>query len=193
MGPAHQATPEKSQWRTVLSEYPTGVTIITSVDADRAPVGMVVGTFTSVSEHPPLIGFLPMTSSYTYRLIRAAGRFRASVLGARHEDLCRWFFSCSHAERFSRGDWEYDEDGLPRLRDAVAWFDATVHQVLPAGDHDFVLGEVTDLGLGEHAKGLPLLFLKGGYRSFSHLGHAHLPPDPFSYPAEFGSPYCSLS
>ena len=165
----HPRTPaqEKSWWRAVLGEYPTGVTIITSVDGDGAPVGMVVGTFTSVSEDPPLVGFLPMTSSRTFQHIERTGRFRASVLGAAHEELCRSFFSAAAEDRFAIGDWEYDQHGIPRLRDAVAWFDAAIDRVHPAGDHSFVLGSVEELGLGSGQSGMPLLFLKGGYGSFT--------------------------
>ncbi|GAA0448715.1 flavin reductase family protein [Streptomyces olivaceiscleroticus] len=159
--------PPKSRWRTVLGRYPTGITIITSVDESGGPIGMVVGTFTSVSEDPPLVGFLPQRTSRTYAGIRRAGRFRASVLGAEHEGLCRDFFAAAPEDRFSGDAWEFDEHGVPRLRGAVAWFDATVHDVLPAGDHVMVLGAVADLGLGPGADEAPLVFLNGGYGSFA--------------------------
>jgi len=128
---------------------------------------MIVGTFTSVSEDPPLVGFLPQKTSGTYAKVEHAGRFRASVLGAGHEDLCRTFFSAPPDERFEGQEWEFDEGGIPRLKDAIAWFDATVHDIHPAGDHVMVLGEVTDFGLGPRTGGLPLVFLNGGYGSFT--------------------------
>ncbi|WP_425826051.1 flavin reductase [Streptomyces fractus] len=159
--------PHKSRWRTVLGRYPTGITIITSVDGSGRPIGMVVGTFTSVSEDPPLVGFLPKTTSRTYAGIRRAGRFRASVLGAEHESLCRDFFAAAPEDRFAGDAWEFDAHGVPRLRSAVAWFDATVHDVLPAGDHVMVLGAVDDLGLGPRTDEAPLVFLNGGYGSFA--------------------------
>jgi flavin reductase (DIM6/NTAB) family NADH-FMN oxidoreductase RutF len=155
----------KSRWRTVLGHYPTGISIITSVDGERAPVGMIVGTFTSVSEQPPLVGFLPVSGSRTLAHLRRTGRFRASVLGESHERLCRSFFAANPSDRFAAGEWDFDEYGIPRLGDAVAWFDATVHDILPAGDHVMVLGAVEDLGLGP--RGLPLIFLNGGYGSFT--------------------------
>lgn len=157
----------KSRWRVVLGQYPTGVTIVTSVNESGDPVGMVVGTFTSVSMSPPLVGFLPTVKSTTFPHIRRTGWFRASVLGAGHEDLCRKFFSSSGGERFSSGDWDFDEKGIPVLRDAVAWFDATITDVYPAGDHVFVLGAVESLGTGGSGNGLPLIFLRGGYGSFT--------------------------
>ena len=50
----------------------------------------------------------------------------------------------------------------------MLWVDCDVDAVLPAGDHDMVLGRVRDLGVPEDA-GLPLLFVRGGY------GSPHLP------------------
>jgi flavin reductase (DIM6/NTAB) family NADH-FMN oxidoreductase RutF len=50
---------EAATFRQVLGNYPTGVAAITAMTADGVPVGMVVGTFTSVSLDPPLVGFLP--------------------------------------------------------------------------------------------------------------------------------------
>lgn len=155
-----------SWWRTVLGEYPTGVTLITSTDTDGNPVGMIVGTFNAVSESPVLIGFLPMRSSYSYSLIRENGTFCANVLGAEHEAFCRDFFAKPDA-RFSDDRWETSDLGNPRLRDAVAWFEGRITDITPAGDHDFVLAEVTSLGIGDGNAGLPLLFLRGGYGSFA--------------------------
>lgn len=159
----------KSWWRTCLGQYPTGVTIITTVDDLGEPTGMVVGSFTAVSDEPPLVSFLATPSSSTLQQILRTGRFRASVLGTGHEELCRSFVSGSIGDHFSEDCWDYDDHGIPRLRDAVAWFDMTVHDVHPAGDHEFVLGRVHDLGIGDGTDVLPLLFLKGGYGSFTSL------------------------
>lgn len=158
---------EKSAWwRTVLGEYPTGVTLLTSRDENGNDLGMVVGTFSAVSENPPLIGFMSTRTSYNAGLIRQNGTFCANVLGFGHEDLCRAFAS-HEPERFALGEWERSELGNSRLVDAVAWFEGKITQVVEAGDHDIVIAEVTGLGLGDGSAGLPLLFLKGGYGSFT--------------------------
>lgn len=161
-----EAKKEKSEWwRAVLGEYPTGVALITSLDAQGSPVGMVVGTFTAISQHPPLIGFLPDNSSTTYPHIAANGSFCVSVLGTAHEELCRRFFTKDPA-RFDSGEWAVDPHGIPRLRDAIAWFDADITQTVELGDHRLVVGAVTGYGTGNADSGLPLLFRRAGYGSF---------------------------
>ena len=109
-----------SDWRHVLGHYPTGVAVITSVTDSGAPVGMVVGTFSSVSQDPPLIGFLPQRTSRTFQHVERSGLFRASVLGATHERFCRDFFTALPEDRFTGDRWEFDQSGIPRLRVSVA-------------------------------------------------------------------------
>lgn len=163
---AQQAGEKSAWWRAVLGEYPTGVTAITSTDASGEPVGMVVGTFTAVSESPALIGFLPAANSRTFEEIRRNGTFCANVLGYEHEDLCRRFAARAD-DRFESTQWEVSELGNRRLLDAVAWFEGRIVDITPVGDHFFVVAEVTGLGVGDGSAGLPLLFLKGGYGSFT--------------------------
>ena len=42
-------------FRRVLGLFPTGVTIVTTWDADGQPVGATVSSFNSVSLDPPLV------------------------------------------------------------------------------------------------------------------------------------------
>ena len=146
--------------RRALAHYPTGVAVLTAQEADTPPVSMVVGTFTSVSLEPPLVGFLADRNSNSWRGIRAAGHFCASVLGSGHEQVCRAFASKA-PNRFEHAN-AVTGSGRAYLRDAVLWVDCDIVDVLPAGDHDFVLGGVRELGVGEEG-GLPLVFLRGGY------------------------------
>ncbi|WP_433521493.1 flavin reductase [Nocardia pseudovaccinii] len=164
-----EATQEQQAqwWRDVHGEYPTGVAIISALDADGEPQGTVVGTFASVSLDPPLVSFMPMRSSRSYSAIRDTEYFRVSVLGSGHEDLCRAFATAPPESRFAVGEWESDERGIPHLVDSVVWFSCKRSQTIEAGDHDIVLGEVLDLGFGDGRAGMPLVFLKGGYGSFS--------------------------
>src|SRR5690554_4284981 len=74
--------------RTVLGSYPTGVCAI-SARVKGAPLAMVVGTFTSVSLDPPLVGFLPARSSETWALLRGVERFCVNVLAADQAEMCQ--------------------------------------------------------------------------------------------------------
>jgi flavin reductase (DIM6/NTAB) family NADH-FMN oxidoreductase RutF/DNA-binding IclR family transcriptional regulator len=148
------------EFRRALAHYPTGVAVVTAVGADGSPVSMVVGTFTSVSLDPPLVGFLADRNGNSWQHIKSAGHFCVSVLGSGHEDVCR-AFATKHPDRFSHTV-AVTGSGRPRLADATLWVDCEIDDVLPVGDHDMVVGRVSQVGVGTEG-GLPLIFLRGGY------------------------------
>ena len=66
-------------FRETLGHYPTGVAVVTAIAPDGNPVGMVVGTFSSVSMDPPLIAFYPMSNSRSFAALRTATAFCINV------------------------------------------------------------------------------------------------------------------
>lgn len=156
--------PQDQKWfRRVLGQFPTGVTAVTAVSSGK-PVGMVVGSFTSVSLDPPLVAFLPGKNSTTWPQIQAAGSFCVNVLGADQENACQAMMSKSD-DKFASLEWQPSEStGSPALNNAVAWIDCRIEQVFDGGDHWIVIGEVVDLDIGDPAT--PLLFFRGGFGRF---------------------------
>jgi flavin reductase (DIM6/NTAB) family NADH-FMN oxidoreductase RutF len=126
------------------------------------PVAMTVGSFTSVSLDPPLVGFFPDQSSTTWPSIERAGQFVVNVLGDHQAKLCR-AFSRRGIDRFHGVPWRPGRAGSPLIDGATAWIDCDLHSVTPAGDHHFVLGRVQDLSLGTRRS--PLVFHGGRYTS----------------------------
>ncbi|HEY5663064.1 MAG TPA: flavin reductase family protein [Ilumatobacter sp.] len=158
---------DAKQFRTVLGHFPTGVTIVSGLDGDR-PVGFTIGSFTSVSLDPPLVGFLPMQDSVTWAAMAASGSFCVNVLSRDQADLC-WKFAKSgnEADRYTDVDWHPAPSGSPIIDRAVAWIDCEVEDVIEMGDHYFVLGRVVALDADHNGEGpLPLLFFKGTLGGF---------------------------
>ena len=127
---------DPAQFRYVLGQYPTGVTLITAAHPGGEPVGMVVGTFTSVSLDPPIVAFLPDRKSSSWPKIREAGSFCANVLTSAQQDICR-AFARKQDDRFTSSRWETTASGSPRLQGAAAWIDCTIDDVITAGDHRY--------------------------------------------------------
>lgn len=162
--PRPNRTQDPAHFRRVLGHYPTGVSIVTAVGGQEAPLGMVVGSFTSVSMDPPLVAYFAMITSRSYAQIRQVGRFCVNVLAADQEPLCR-AFAARGADKFAGVDWHPAPTGSPILDDAVAWIDCHTEVIHSAGDHDIVIGRVVDLDVA--APRPSLLFFQGGYGSFS--------------------------
>ncbi len=162
--PGRERPHDPVHFRRVLGHYPTGVSLVTALDDEGAPVGMVVGSFTSVSMDPALVAYFAMVTSRSYAQIRSSGRFCVNVLAADQEPLSRSFASRG-PDKFAGLSWHAAPSGSPILDDAVAWIDCETEVVHSAGDHDIVIGRVIDLDVA--APRPSLLFFRGGYGSFS--------------------------
>ena len=136
---------DPAAYRDVLGHYPTGVTVVTAFDGDQ-PVGMVVGTFTSVSLDPPLVAFMPTRGSGTYARLAEGGvvlHQRARPRPAR---------ALSHDGRPERrqvrttSPGSRAQHGAPSLDEAVAQIHCTPESQIEAGDHYIVLCRVAGAG-----------------------------------------------
>ena len=156
---------DSAKFRTVLGHYPTGVCAITATNGGE-PAAMIVGSFTSVSLDPPLVGFFPARNSSSWAKIADASRFCVNVLGAHQRDLCAVLASRA-LDKFASVGHTRSEAGCPVLDGAVAWIDCDFHSVTDAGDHFLVLGLVRHLEILRADD--PLLFFQGGYGRFAPL------------------------
>lgn len=154
---------DPKEFRRILGHYPTGVCVITAMLADGMPVGFVVGSFTSVSLSPPLVGFFPDRSSTTWPRVKAVGRFCVNVLAAHQGAICAAFASKAK-NKFADIPYRLSQRGNPILDDVVASIDCNLHSVQEAGDHFIALGEVQTLAV--EAPHAPLLFYRGAYGQF---------------------------
>ena len=154
---------DSADFRRVLGHYPTGVCVITATGADGMPVGMVVGTFTSVSLDPPLVGFLPGKSSASWPLIEASGKFCVNVFASNQMAACRQLAGRG-PDKFAGVDYSISASGLPLIADCIAHIECALHAVQDAGDHWFVLGRVLAMDAGQ---GDPMLFFNGQYGGFA--------------------------
>jgi len=158
-------TIEPGLFRDVLGSYPTGVCVITALDDDKQPAGMVVGTFTSVSLDPPLVGFLPDKSSTSWPKIEKAGRFCVNVLGSNQQQACRQI--AGKGDKFAGLDLVISDNGLPVMADALASIECTIQSVTEAGDHWFVVGSVLRLETARDDD--PMVFHRGRYGGFGEI------------------------
>ena len=161
-----EAAIDAAKFRHVLGNYPTGVSVITALDPGGAPVGMVVGTFTSVSLDPPLVGFLPDKRSSSWPQIEAAGQFGVSVFASDQVDLCKQLTK-SGPGKFAGVDFAISGNGVPMLSQAMVTIECRLHGVAEAGDHWFVTGRV--LAMNVHREADPMLFLRGRYGGFAEI------------------------
>lgn len=156
------------QFRRVLGYFPTGVTVVTACTSDGKPVGVTIGSFTSVSLEPPLVGFMMMTDSGRWPEISATGVFCVNVLASDQGDLCWQFARTTVEEPFDGVQWRRSNaTGSPILAGAIAWIDCSIDAVIEAGDHHFVVGRVLELEhVNPESDPNALLFYRGRLGEF---------------------------
>jgi 3-hydroxy-9,10-secoandrosta-1,3,5(10)-triene-9,17-dione monooxygenase reductase component len=153
---------DSARFRQVLGHFPTGVTVVTA-DPGDGPVGLTIGSFTSVSLDPPLVGFLPGKASTSWPAIERSGHFCVNVLADDQGDLC-WRFARETDDKFAGVGWHAGGTGAPILDGVLAWIDCTIEHVHDGGDHWFVVGRVVALDAAREAG--PLLFFRGKLGGF---------------------------
>ena len=155
----------QAQLRRVFATFPTGVAAVAAVVGGE-PAGLAANSFVSVSLDPPLVSVCIAHTSTTWPTLRSADRLGISVLGDHQESVSRQLSSRDGA-RFAGLSWRATDDGAVLLSEASAWFDCSLEQEIPAGDHDIVLLRVHDLGATEV---MPLVFHGSTYRQLRICG-----------------------
>ena len=156
---------DAKDYRAVLSHFPTGVAIVTGLDCDASPRGFTVGSFTSISLDPALVGFFVMLTSERWRAMAPTGRFCVNILATSHADMSRKFAISNLDKRFDGIDWVPAPSGAPILPGVIAWIDCEVADTLTIGDHHFVIGSVSALAHTADEPN-PLLFFRGSLGRF---------------------------
>ena len=82
----------------------------------------------------------------SYPLLQAGRGFTVNVLKQGQQDLARWFGTRSgrDEDKLAGIRWRPGRTGAPMLEDALAYFDCELSGGMVAGDHELVLGRVTD-------------------------------------------------
>jgi flavin reductase (DIM6/NTAB) family NADH-FMN oxidoreductase RutF len=152
--------PDPARFRTAMANLPTGVTVVTAGGRD-GPAGATANAVCSLSIEPMLMLACLDRGSRTLLAVQAADRFGVSVLHEGQEEIARRFATKAPvAEKWDGISWT-DRDGVPAIDYALVWLACDLRDVVSAGDHVIVTGEVTDLESGE---GNPLVFHGGEYR-----------------------------
>lgn len=127
---------------------------------------MTIGTFTSISLEPTLVGFFPTKSSGTFPAIRDFGSLCVNVLADQHREYCARFAGQAD-RRFEGLDWHEAPSGAPALGAALAWIDCDIDQITDTGDRHLVVGRVRALDADSAQR--PLLSFQGRLGSFRPL------------------------
>jgi flavin reductase (DIM6/NTAB) family NADH-FMN oxidoreductase RutF len=152
---------EKQQFRRICGKFASGITVATVRDAAGAAHGMTANSFTSVSLAPPLVLVCVDHRTRVLEHFRASEYFGINILGAGQRHLSDKFAGRGY-DRFEGVEWYAGQTGAPLLPEVLATIECARVNVVTAGDHDIVIGEVLH---ADCLDGDPLVFYCSEYRS----------------------------
>ena len=153
------ASPElfREAWR----KFPTGVTIVATVQEDGAPYFTTANAVSSVSLNPLLVLLSVTKDGATCANITRERRFGINVLREGRASVATFFATASREERQAfPGGHALTPSGVAILDEALSGMDCRVVQEVEAGDHVVFIGEVEHI---EVRPGEPLVFYDGRY------------------------------
>lgn len=145
---------DSARFRSALSQFATGVTVIAARLPDGRQLGLTANSFNSVSLDPPLVLWSLARKSSNYDALVACSHYVINVLSGDQADLAEQF-SRRGIDRFQGVPFENSPRGQPILRNVSAWFECENQQRHPGGDHTIFLGHVERFNLSPR-KGLVL-------------------------------------
>ena len=149
-------------FRQISGSFPTGVVVVTTLDSDGAPKGLLTQTFVGLSTEPPLVLISIDTTSRTLSSIQRRREFVLNFLRQGSEDTATRFAS-KDEDKFRGIPWvpSIVVKGVPVLREAsVAYAECVVTQTLEAGDHWIFIASVDG---GAVLGGAPLMYYRRMY------------------------------
>ncbi len=143
-----------------LESLPYGVYVIGSRNEEDRANGMIADWLMQVSFQPRLVACSFENDATTLKNVRATDVFSVNLLPSDRKELAATFAQPHEASKIKGRSEEanavvYDklrdvsyskgaQTGCPVLDDALAWFECSAEQFVPAGDHTLVIGRVLD-------------------------------------------------
>jgi flavin reductase (DIM6/NTAB) family NADH-FMN oxidoreductase RutF len=110
----------------------------------------------SINRSSPLLGY-----------VRSAKAFAVSVLSSDQQQVAAYFATRGRTPEpagFASVPTAVRQTGAPIIDGCLSWFDCTVEDLLPGGDHEILVGRVAAAG---GRTGEPLVYWAGGYRALT--------------------------
>ncbi|MEI6791083.1 MAG: flavin reductase family protein [Myxococcaceae bacterium] len=155
-------------YKEVMSHWPSGVSIITSVFEGRR-YGMTVSAFTSVSLHPAMICICVDKKAQMCELLQKSQQFAVNILDKTQVELAKTFANhkLDMPERFAHAEFDMTETQSPVLVNCLAWLDCALHSFHDTGDHVIYVAEVQKAKTLEQKE--PVIYYRRGWYQVSEL------------------------
>lgn len=144
---------EPGIYKEVMASFPSGVTVVTTLDPEGGMVGITASAFSALSIDPALVLFCPNYASDTYPVLRDSKRFAIHLLSSA-QTAEAYAFAGKGKDKTKGIEWHLSELGNPLLGpssqpQATAIIECELWREYDGGDHAIIVGAVKHLILPE--------------------------------------------
>ena len=152
----------KDQFRQVMGQFVTGVTVVTTRHGDELH-GLTANSVASVSLDPVLILVCIDHSTDTYGILKEGDVFAVNILSLEQEDLSRRFATkdSASAHGLENVPHRFAVTGAPIIEGCLGYLDCRIVATYPMGDHTIFIGRVEEADIV--SDGDPLIFFRAKY------------------------------
>ncbi|WP_448262397.1 flavin reductase [Microbacterium aurum] len=140
-------------------QFVSGVTVVTTRDAEDRPRGLAVSSYTSVSLDPPLVLVCIQKTSSTHPEFFRATHFGINIIASSQRDTLDLFASKA-PDKFADLAWHSAPQGSPLIDGSSASIEVEIKERFQALTHTVLLGRVQHAETTEQA---PILYKAGRF------------------------------
>lgn len=156
----HIAALDAHQLKQAYSRLAAGTSVVTMIAPDGTKIGLTVSAVTSVSIEPPLMLVCINSKSRAIDALESGASFVINLL-SRSQEAAGMQFASREADKFAGIAHFTTASGALYLSDTLANIECVPHEIVPAGDHFIVIGQVIDVQIGADAP--PLVFFRSRF------------------------------
>ncbi|MEJ2115989.1 MAG: flavin reductase family protein [Gammaproteobacteria bacterium] len=149
-------------FKQAMGCFPSGVTIVTSVDDSGNKCGFTASAFSSLSLSPPLILVCLACNADCFDNFNKQKIFAVNIIGPKHEELA-FKFATKGCDKFGGNEFIEGSSGLPILADCPVSLECKTTNIYQGGDHVILVGGIEYLSINDE---IPTIWHQG---KFHHL------------------------
>lgn len=155
---------DASALRRAMGRFASGVSVITS-GSEGEIHAMTVNSLATVSFEPLMVMFCVSNKARMRETVVKNSFFAINILSQQQEDISQYFAGAKDSPIPSNVNFETLEN-VPVLSNCLSTVVCQLEQLIPAGDHQIVLGQVLALRYHEKEE-QPLIYFRGRYRQLT--------------------------
>ncbi len=133
-------------FKQAMACFPSGVTIVTTINDQGDRCGFTASAFTSLSLSPPLILVCLANNADCFESFNKKTTFAVNIIDNEHEALA-FKFATKGCDKFDGDEFVEGSTGLPILPNCPVSLECKTSHVYPGGDHIILVGQVEFLSV----------------------------------------------